>query len=111
MGGIAATATTIMAITVTATGIAEPRTRDYKLPEPEDRRDYGGGYEPRDGRPIHDRYRPPLLNTAQRVLQIPFRFVKEAARDIVGHERHQIGNVPGSDYLTPLVIIRASTIY
>jgi hypothetical protein len=51
------------------------------------------------------------LDAAQRVLPIPFRFIEETAQDIVGHERHRTGNIPGGDYLTSLSIIGASTIF
>jgi hypothetical protein len=44
------------------------------------------------------------------VLPIPFRFIEEAVRDIFGHERHPINNVPGGDYLTAPSIVDASTI-
>jgi hypothetical protein len=36
------------------------------------------------------------LDAAQRMLPIPFRLIKEAPRDIVGHERHPMVMSPAA---------------
>jgi hypothetical protein len=73
--------------------------------------DRGERQDHRGNQPSRDQTCPPPLNAAQRMPSIPFRFIKETTRDIIGHERHPIGNVPSGDYLTSLKSIAASTIY
>jgi hypothetical protein len=56
------------------------------LLDAEDHPDYqGNGDNERDYRPARDRVGSPALYATQRVVPIPFRFVIEAARTIVGH--------------------------
>jgi hypothetical protein len=50
------------------------------------------------------------LYSAQRVLPISLRFIEEAVRDILGHERHLISNLNSGDYVTAASIAGASTI-
>jgi hypothetical protein len=55
------------------------------LPEPDDQDHAGARDQPRQYQPIGYRQRSPALYPTQRVVPVPFRFVIEATRTIVGH--------------------------
>ena len=55
------------------------------LPGPDGQDHDGSRDQPRHYQPIRNRQRSPALYSTQRVVPIPFRFVIETARTIVGH--------------------------
>ena len=60
-------------------------SRPQKLPDAEDRRDYGGNDQPRDYRPIRNGHCSATPYATQFMMVVPCRFI-ESARAIVRHE-------------------------
>jgi hypothetical protein len=81
------------------------------LVKTEDYQDRCRNGKPRNYSPICNGSRSPLLDTAHRVLPIPFRLVIEAACAIIGHKEHRKRQIPRRNYITPMPTIDASTIY